>query len=247
MIENRELYSFEETNDPAASEPSEAETGLENPETAPPKILYQSIVAFLCLLITISLCRQEHGWAYWLRKRLHYAFNASTQSTFGLLWNSTFFQKIVQNGNNLIRLEKVTQTLSRQETSPAENSFAFEASVWPVPGNIIKEFGESYQNGSFGSGVVIETTDQARVLAVTAGTIAGINQISGGWKVEIDHGSGWTSVYQPLSNLQIKLRQTVETGQYIGRTGLSGNGYRDKMFLEIKYKGQPVDPRSMIH
>lgn len=247
MIENRELYSFEETDEPVTPELSEVETGSETPETGLPKILYQSVIAILCLLITISFCRQEYGWAYWLRERLHSAFNASSQSTFGLLWNSTLVQKIVRNGNNLIRLEKVTETLSRQEMPFVGNKSVFKASVWPVPGNITKEFGKSYQNGSFGSGVIIETTDRARVLAITAGTIAGISQIAGGWMVEIDHGSGWASVYQPLSEVQVQPRQTVETGQIIGRTGLFENGYRDQLYLEIKCKGQSVNPRSVIH
>lgn len=245
MIENRELYSFEETDEPAQSEHSESETELENVETGPPKFLYQSVVAIFCLVITISLCRQEQGWTYWLRERLHYAINASSQSTFGLLWNSAFIQNIVRNGSNLIRLEKVTQTLS-QEESPVGDDLIFRDSVWPVPGNIIKEYGGSSQNDPFDSGVIMATPDQARIMAVAAGTVVQINKTAGGLRVEIDHGSGWNSVYQPIVQVQIQPNQSVESGQIIGRIGLFENDRNSKLFFEIKHNGQPVNPRSVI-
>ena len=59
--------------------------------------------------------------------------------------------------------------------------FELEDSVWPVPGNIIKEFGGGDPKNRFDSGVIIETTDQARVIAVAAGTVARIDSIPGGW------------------------------------------------------------------
>lgn len=240
MIENRELYSFGEIgeDDPVTPETDGAETGFENAAAGPPQFLYQSVVAVMCLVITISICRYERKWAYWFRERLHYAINASTESTFGVIWNSKFLQNIVRNGNNLIRLEKVTQTLSEQIVFPEDGNFLFKDSVWPVPGNIVKEYAGS---GPFGTGVIMETTGNARVIAVTAGDISRINQVTGGWVVEIDHGSGWSSVYQPVTHLQTGINQRVETGQIIGRVASK------KLFLEIKHNGRPVNPRSVIH
>ncbi len=246
MIENRELYSFDETDETAPPEHLEAETELENVETGPPKLLFQSVVATLCLVITISLCRYEQGWTYWVRERLHHALNTSSQSTFGLLWDSAFIQNIVRNGNNLIRLEKVTQTLSQQEVAPVGGGLVFEDSVWPIPGNIIKEYGVSHQNGPFDSGVIMETTDQARVMAVAAGTVFQINKTTGGWRVELNHGSGWNSVYQPIAQVQIQPGQSLKAGQIIGRIGIFENDGKGKLFFEIKHNGQPVDPRSVI-
>ena len=241
MIENRELYSFEEadgTEDPIIPKIDSAENEFENVDTGPPKFLYQSIIAVICLVFTISLYRHEQDWAYWLRERLHYAINASAESTFGVVWNSKFIQNIVQNGNNLIRLEQVTQTLSEQVTFPEDDNYLFRDSVWPVPGNIIKEF---TGNGSFGTGVLMKTNGNARVIAVVTGNINRIGQVKGGWVIEIDHGSGWSSVYQPITQLQIGINQRVETGQIIGRMN------SNKLFLEIKHNGRPVNPRTVIH
>ncbi len=245
MIENRELYPFEETNesvDSVTPESSKTETEMENIETGPPKFLYQSIVAVLCLVITISLCRSEQVWGYWLREKLHYAINASSESTFGVIWNLESIQDIVRNVNNLVRLEKVTQTLSDQ-TRPIDNHLVFEDSVWPIAGNIAQEF---IGSGPFGSGVIMETTGQARVIAIAAGEISRISQIPGGWIVEIDHDYGWISIYQPITQLQIQLKQRIEAGQIIGRVGIFGKNEQNKLFLEIKHNGQPVNPRTII-
>ncbi|NLW46910.1 MAG: M23 family metallopeptidase [Firmicutes bacterium] len=241
MIENRELYSFEETEetaDPIAPEIDSAVTESGNVDAGPPKFLYQSIIAVICLVFTISLYRHELQWAYWIRERLHYAINSPAESTFGVLWNSKFIQNMVRNGNNLIRLEQVTQTLSEQVIFPEDDSSSFEDSVWPVPGNIINEY---TGKGPFGTGVILKTTGNARVIAVAAGDISRIIQVTGGWVIEIDHGSGWSSVYQPITQLQIGINQRVETGQIIGRMN------SNKLFLEIKHNSRPVNPRTVIH
>lgn len=240
MIENRELYSFEEAGertDSTVPETDGSEVEFESGDTGPPKFLYQLVIVVMCLIITISLCRYEKEWAFWVREKLHYAINTSPESTFGVIWNSKIIQDIVRNGNNLIRLEKVTQTLSEQVTFPDE-SLLFKGSVWPVPGNIIQEYGG---NGSSGSGVVMETTENARVIAVAAGVISRISQVTGGWLIEIDHGSGWSSVYQPITQLQIGINQQVKTGQIIGWVD------HQKLFLGIKHDGRWVNPRIVIH
>lgn len=245
MIENRELYSFEEKDEPVFLEDSGIDTEFDNNETGPPKFLYQLVVAILCLVITITICRQEQGWAYWLRERLYYAINASSESTFGILWDSTFFQKIVRNGNNFIRLEKVTQTLSGPGLLFGRDGLDLKDSVWPVPGNIIKEYSGSGTKGLFDSGVIMEGPERARVMAVATGTITRIRQNAGGWVVEIDHGMGWSSIYQPITQVHIEPDQLVKTGQIIGQLGV-GNDGKSKLFLEIKHNGEPVDPRNVI-
>ncbi len=245
MIENRELYSFEETDEPAVPEDTNLETGFENAETGPPKFIYQSVVAVLCLVIVLSLCRLEHGWAYWARERFRLAINASSRATFGILWESPFFQNIVRNGRNFIRLEKVTQTMSVPAPSSIGDVFALEDSVWPVPGNIIKEFGGNGPKSRFDSGVIMETADQSRVIAVATGTITRVGSIPGGWAVEIEHGLGWSSVYQPIAQVQVHQGQLVKAGQIIGRLG-AGNDGKIKLFLEIKQNDKPVNPRAVI-
>lgn len=245
MIENREIYSFEETEEPDLPEDLDAEIAFENDETSPPKFLYQSVVAIISLVLVITICRLEHEWAYWARKRLNYAINASSQATFGILWDLPFFQKIVRDGKNFIRLEKVTQTMSGPGLSFVGDSLVFEDSVWPVPGNIIKEYGDSGPKDPFDSGVIIETSAWARVIAVAPGVIARTNTITGGWEVEVDHGSGWSSVYQPLTQVQVHQGQRVKAGEIIGRLGF-GNDGKSQLFLEISQNGRPVNPRTVI-
>jgi murein DD-endopeptidase MepM/ murein hydrolase activator NlpD len=244
LIENRELYSFEETGEPEP-EASELETEFENTATGPSKFLYQSVVSVLCIVVAISICRLDQSWAYWARERFHYAINVSSQATFGFLWESPFFQNILRNGRNFIRLEKVTQTMSDPGISLAGEGLVLDDSVWPVPGNIVKEFGRSGPKSRFDTGVVIETTDQARVIAVATGTISRVDSISGGWVVEIEHKFGWSSGYQPITQVQVHQGQLVKAGQIIGRLSPGGDG-KSRLFLEIKQNNQPVNPRAVI-
>ncbi len=77
------------------------------------------------------------------------------------------------------------------------------------------------------------------VYASMSGVITEITGEKGGWKLKLDHGEGWHSIYYPCPQVYVKVGQWVNPGQEIARTGR-------EFFWEITNGGYPVDPRPFI-
>jgi murein DD-endopeptidase MepM/ murein hydrolase activator NlpD len=78
------------------------------------------------------------------------------------------------------------------------------------------------------------------VYASAAGVITRITAAEkGGWKLHLDHGGGWFSIYYPCPKVYVKLGQWVNPGQELATTGR-------ELFWEITNDGSPVDPRRFV-
>jgi murein DD-endopeptidase MepM/ murein hydrolase activator NlpD len=58
----------------------------------------------------------------------------------------------------------------------------------------------------------------------------------------IDHGLGLQTLYGHLSQFSVKAGDTVEKGQTIGNTGVTGMAGGDHLHYEVMVSGQPVNP-----
>lgn len=101
--------------------------------------------------------------------------------------------------------------------------------------------GNGYQ---FHIGQDYPTSTGADVLASGAGevTFAGWH-VTGGWRVEIDHGDGVTTAYSHNSQLEVDVGQQVSAGEAIAAAGSTGNSTGPHVHLEIVIDGETVDPR----
>ena len=77
------------------------------------------------------------------------------------------------------------------------------------------------------------------VYASAAGVIKVTPLEKGGWKLDLDHGEGWHSLYYPCPQVYVKTGEWVNPGQEIAGTGR-------EFFWEITNGGHPVDPRLFI-
>lgn len=249
MIENKDLYSFDEPDDTIENEP--LEPGREETETtAEPKFSYKTIshiiISIFCILLVLIIGRINSPWAGWTRARLHTAINAPSQNTFGYISNTSFFKSLIINGSRLIRLEEIRRMSTGKFPlgEPAAPD-VFQNAVWPVQGNISKGFGWQEEPVTlirqFSPSVEFTTTQNSDVMAIADGEVTEVKLgQTGSGEVVINHGGGFNSIYRPVVKIRVRSGQTIKSGNIIAQTLF------DKIILELRRDGQPLDPFTVI-
>ncbi|MGB9867327.1 MAG: peptidoglycan DD-metalloendopeptidase family protein [Bacillota bacterium] len=114
--------------------------------------------------------------------------------------------------------------------------------AWPVPGNISSRYG--YRRSGFHHGVDIACDVGTPVIAADSGVVT----FSGrkayyGEMIMIDHGGGkMVTVYGHLSSRAVSVGQTVQKGQVIGYSGMTGRTTGPHLHFEVRVDGDTVDP-----
>jgi murein DD-endopeptidase MepM/ murein hydrolase activator NlpD len=67
-----------------------------------------------------------------------------------------------------------------------------------------------------------------------------------GRMIEINHGNGLSTRYGHLSEIDVKVGQTVHSGQVIGKIGSSGRSTGPHLHYETRVNGEPVDPQKFL-
>jgi murein DD-endopeptidase MepM/ murein hydrolase activator NlpD len=90
-----------------------------------------------------------------------------------------------------------------------------------------------------------ETGDVVRATADGTVTAAGW---SGGYgrAVDVDHGNGLSTRYGHLSSIDVRVGQSVKTGQIIGKVGSTGRSTGPHLHYETRLKGEAVDPQKFL-
>jgi murein DD-endopeptidase MepM/ murein hydrolase activator NlpD len=76
--------------------------------------------------------------------------------------------------------------------------------------------------------------------------------INSGWSggygrmVEIDHGNGLSTRYGHLSQIDVKVGETVKIGQVIGEVGSTGRSTGPHLHYETRIDGEAVDPQKFL-
>jgi murein DD-endopeptidase MepM/ murein hydrolase activator NlpD len=89
------------------------------------------------------------------------------------------------------------------------------------------------------------TGDPVRVTAngkvVSAGWSGGYGRM-----VEVDHGNGLATRYGHLSEIHVKVGETVKIGQVIGAVGSTGRSTGPHLHYETRIDGEAVDPQKFL-
>ena len=67
-----------------------------------------------------------------------------------------------------------------------------------------------------------------------------------GRMVEVDHGNGLSTRYGHLSEIDVKIGQTVKAGQVIGEVGSTGRSTGPHLHYETRIDGEAVDPQKFL-
>jgi murein DD-endopeptidase MepM/ murein hydrolase activator NlpD len=67
-----------------------------------------------------------------------------------------------------------------------------------------------------------------------------------GRSIDVDHGNGLSTRYAHLSSIDVRVGQSVKTGQIIGRLGTSGRSTGPHLHYETRVRGEAVDPQKFL-
>ena len=98
------------------------------------------------------------------------------------------------------------------------------------------------------TGVDFAGKEGSNIIAVAAGVVVYSGSRSGyGEVVEINHGSGFTTLYGHHKKNLVKVGDIVKKGQVVGLMGSSGRSTGPHVHYEVYKHGRIVDPSSYIH
>jgi murein DD-endopeptidase MepM/ murein hydrolase activator NlpD len=85
------------------------------------------------------------------------------------------------------------------------------------------------------------------VRATADGTVSAAGWSGGyGRAIDVDHGNSLSTRYAHLSSIDVRVGQSVKTGQIIGRLGTSGRSTGPHLHYETRIKGEAVDPQKFL-
>jgi murein DD-endopeptidase MepM/ murein hydrolase activator NlpD len=115
--------------------------------------------------------------------------------------------------------------------------------IWPVEGGWISQGagpGHMAVDIAVPLGTSVRSADRGKVL------YAGWNPSGYGFRVVIDHGTDYVTLYAHLSDIYVEAGQVVGKGQVIGLSGANGNITGPHLHFEVRDYGRLVDPRTVL-
>jgi len=117
---------------------------------------------------------------------------------------------------------------------------------WPVEGSVLYRFGRQVNPNNTTirwNGMGIAAAKGTPVKAISAGTVDFAARFGTyGLLVIVNHGGGDYSMYGSLDKASVDKGVRVTKGQQVGTVGVSDPDMQPHLHLEIRPKGQPVDP-----
>jgi len=105
-------------------------------------------------------------------------------------------------------------------------------------------------NGSqrFHTGIDVAAQEGSPILAAASGVVRSAGRRGGyGNAVEVDNGSGISTLYGHASALAVQEGQSVKTGETVGFVGHTGRATGSHLHFEVRKDGKPIDPQSTLN
>jgi murein DD-endopeptidase MepM/ murein hydrolase activator NlpD len=143
--------------------------------------------------------------------------------------------------------EEIVSTVTKVDPQLYEKG----ALVMPVEGRLTSPFyiTRKFSDGNAEShnGVDYAAPEGTPIVADGAGVVRLAREhIARGKFVCIDHGRGWFSIMQHMSEIDVQEGQTVEKGQLVGKVGMTGYANGDHLHWEIRLNRWCIDPRQFL-
>jgi murein DD-endopeptidase MepM/ murein hydrolase activator NlpD len=116
--------------------------------------------------------------------------------------------------------------------------------IWPADNHFLSgnDYSESHR------GIDIAAGAGANVYASDSGVVVLAGGVSTGYGnvIYIDHGNGYSTVYAHLSQINVRICQSVSRGQLIGLAGSTGNSTGAHLHFEVRRNGGFINPWSVL-
>lgn len=157
---------------------------------------------------------------------------------------SELMSEVEHRGDRLDMLETMlVQQSMRKNTLPSGkpvgsgfNSSGYGWRVDPFSGKMAFHEGLDFM-ASIGSPIYAAATGIVKAAAHTPDY---------GKLIKIDHGSGLETRYAHASAILVKVGDTVQKGQVIGKVGSTGRSTGAHLHFEVRLKGVPLNPRNYL-
>lgn len=138
--------------------------------------------------------------------------------------------------------ESVVSPRTRQITPDAGSVVASGSFVWPANGTISQNF------VWYHPGTDIANRAAPNVLAADSGIVTYAECLNWGYgcHVRIDHGNGYSTLYAHLSQIFVKVGQSVGRGSAIGQMGSTGRSTGTHLHFEVARNGVKLNPLSIL-
>lgn len=91
-----------------------------------------------------------------------------------------------------------------------------------------------------GKGTILWSTAKGRV------RFAEDSESGYGNLVIVDHGNGYETYYAHLLRIDVEEGEIVQKKQPVGKVGKSGRSFGYHAHYEVRYKGKPIHPATLI-
>lgn len=134
-------------------------------------------------------------------------------------------------------------TIDASSTAKAPSDTGVASLRWPAKGRIVSAFG-SNSGGKANDGIDISLPEGTSIKSAENGVViyAGDGLKEFGKTVLIRHGNGLVTVYGNLQTINVKQGATVNRGQSLGLSGMSGNARQPQLHFEVRKDTSPVNP-----
>lgn len=113
---------------------------------------------------------------------------------------------------------------------------------WPVPGKIVKRFGEKRSDTKW-DGVVLQAKPGQQIRAVAKGRVVFADWLRGyGLLTIIDHGKGFMTLYAFSQSLYKSVGDQVKEGTVVATVGQSGGQVEAGLYFGVRKNMKPIDP-----
>jgi murein DD-endopeptidase MepM/ murein hydrolase activator NlpD len=118
--------------------------------------------------------------------------------------------------------------------------------IWPVRGRLSSDFG--MRGNHHHDGIDITAARGTPVYAAASGRVIHADASLAGYgkMIIVKHSDRYSTVYAHNDQLFVKVGQFVEQGDRIALVGNTGRASTPHLHFEVRYDGQPRDPRAHL-